>query len=137
MPDNTTIYSKVYSNQLDKLGYALKEKRPELVNRKVVVFHEDNERPHTNLITRQKPLQLEWDVLPYSPYSADLEPSDYYLFRSLQNFFNGRTFISNQDVKNHLNKFFASKDQHFMRVESISYSKDGKRLDQNGEYIIS
>ena len=36
LPDNTTINSEVYCNQLDKLSDALKEKRPELVNRKGV-----------------------------------------------------------------------------------------------------
>lgn len=35
------------------------------------------------------------------------------LFRSLQNFLDGKTFTSNEDVKNHLNQFFASKDQNF------------------------
>ena len=39
LPDNTTINSEVYCNQLDKLSDALKEKRPELVNRKGVVFY--------------------------------------------------------------------------------------------------
>ena len=63
-PDNTTINSEVYCNQRDKLSDALKEKIPELANRKGVVFHQDNARPHTSLITRQKLLQLEWDVLP-------------------------------------------------------------------------
>ena len=59
LPDNTTINSEVYCNQLDKLSDALKEKRPELVNRKGVVFHQDNARPYISLITRQKLLQLE------------------------------------------------------------------------------
>ena len=38
LPDNTTINSDVYCNQLDKLSDVLKEKRPKLVNRKGVVF---------------------------------------------------------------------------------------------------
>ncbi|XP_035222849.1 histone-lysine N-methyltransferase SETMAR-like [Stegodyphus dumicola] len=87
LPDNTTINSEVYCHQLDKLNDALKQKRPELTNRKGVVFHQDNARPHTSLVTRQKLLQLEWDILQHPPYSLDLAPFDYYLFRSLQNFF--------------------------------------------------
>ncbi|GFX78310.1 histone-lysine N-methyltransferase SETMAR [Trichonephila clavipes] len=85
-PDNTTINSEVYCHQLDKLNDAVQQKRSELINRKGVVFHQDNARPHTSLVTRQKLLQLEWDTMPHPPYSPDLAPSDYYLFRSLQNF---------------------------------------------------
>ena len=52
--DNTTINSEVYYNQ-----EALKEKRSELVNRKGVVFHQDN----ASLITRQKLLQHTHHIL--------------------------------------------------------------------------
>lgn len=107
LPDNTTINSEVYCHQLDKLNDSLKQKRPELINRKGVVFHQDNARPHTSLVTRQKLLQLGWDILPHPPYSPDLAPSDYYLFRSLQNFLDGKIFTTNEEVKNHLDQFFA------------------------------
>ncbi|CAK1597914.1 unnamed protein product [Parnassius mnemosyne] len=113
LPDNTTINSEVYCHQLDKLNDALQQKRSELINRKGVVFHQDNARPHTSLVTRQKLLQLEWDAMLHPPYSPDLAPSDYYLFRLLQNFLDGKTFTSNEEVKNLLNQFFASKDQTF------------------------
>ncbi|XP_024892924.1 histone-lysine N-methyltransferase SETMAR-like [Temnothorax curvispinosus] len=63
LPKNKTINSDVYCNQLDKLNAAIHEKRPELVNRKGVVFHHDNAKPHTSLQTRQKILALGWDVL--------------------------------------------------------------------------
>ncbi|XP_047344507.1 histone-lysine N-methyltransferase SETMAR-like [Vespa velutina] len=46
-------------SKLDKLNDALQQKRPELINRKGVVFHQDSARPHTSLVSRQKLLQLE------------------------------------------------------------------------------
>ncbi|XP_012061732.1 PREDICTED: histone-lysine N-methyltransferase SETMAR-like [Atta cephalotes] len=70
--------------KLQKLSDAIAQKRPELISRGGVVFHHDNARPHTSLITRQK-LQHGWNVLPHPPYSPDLTPSDFHLFRSLQN----------------------------------------------------
>ena len=131
------VMLSVWWDQLDKLNDSLKEKRPELINRKGVVFHQDNARHHTSLLVRQKLLQLEWDVLQHPPYSPDLAPSDYYLFRSLQNFLDGKTFTSNEDVKNHLNQFFASKDQNFYeRGIMLLPERWQKVLDQNGQYII-
>lgn len=137
LPSNTTINSDVYCQQMDKLNASLQEKRPELVNRKGVVFHHDNARPHTSLVTRQKLIQLGWDVLPHPPYSPDLAPSDYHLFRSLQNHLNGKTFNSNQDVQTELERFFASKDQHFYERGIMLLPERWKEVvEENGQYII-
>ncbi|GFY34308.1 histone-lysine N-methyltransferase SETMAR [Trichonephila clavipes] len=137
LPDNTTINSEVYCHQLDKLNDALQQKMSELINRKGVVFHQDNARPHTSLVTRQKLLQLEWDTMPHPPYSPDLAPSDYYLFRSLRNFLDGKTSTSNEEVKNHLDQFFVSKDQTFYeRGIMLLPERWQKVLHQNGHYII-
>ena len=62
------------------------------MNRKEVIFHHDNAKLHTSLATRQKLLKLSWEVMLHPPYRPDLEPSDYYLFRSLQNSLNIKTF---------------------------------------------
>lgn len=87
---------------LDRLKAAIDEKCPKLANRKDVIFHQDNARPHVFLQTRQKLVQLGWDVLPHLPYSHDLAPSDYHLFRSLQNSLNRKNFNSLEVCKNHL-----------------------------------
>ena len=75
-----------------KLEKEIKEKRLELSTRKGVIVHQDNARPHTSLVTRKKLLELDWEVMPHLPHSPDLAPSDYCLFRSLQNHLNGKTF---------------------------------------------
>ena len=137
LPDKTTINSDVYCHQLDKLNESLKHKRPELINRKGVVFHQDNARPHTSLVTRQKLLQLRWNIMPHPPYSQDLAPSDYHLFRSLPNYLDGNTFGSNEDVKNHLEKFFSSKEQIFYERGIMSLPGRWKKvLDHNGQYVF-
>ena len=48
------INSNNYFSQLDQLKAAFCEKHQELVNRKAIIFHQDNARPHVSLMTRQK-----------------------------------------------------------------------------------
>ena len=100
--ENQTINSNKYCSQLDQLKVALDEKCPELVNRKCIIFHQDNARSHVSLMTRQKLLQLGWEVLIHPPYSPDIAPSDFHLFRSLQNSLNGKNVNSLEDCKRHL-----------------------------------
>ncbi|GFU25822.1 histone-lysine N-methyltransferase SETMAR [Trichonephila clavipes] len=73
-PAQTISKADIHQKKLDKLNDALQQKRSELINVKSVVFHQDNAKPHTSLVTRQKFLQLEWDTMPQPPYSTDLAP---------------------------------------------------------------
>ena len=111
--ENQMINSNKYCSQLDQLKAPLEEKHPELVNRKFIIFHQYNARPYVSLMTRQKLLQLGWEVLIHPPYSPDTAPSDFHLFWSLQNSLNGKNFNSLGDCKRHLEQFFAQKDKKF------------------------
>lgn len=134
---NETINSDVYCRQLSNLAEKIKEKEPALANRKGIVFHHDNARPHTSLVTRQKLTELNWEVLPHPPYSPDLAPSDYHLFRSLQNSLNGKNFDSDEAVENHLSRFFAGKDQKFFERGIMQLPERWSLVvKQNGQYII-
>ena len=44
-------------------------------------------------LRKKKLLVLGWEVMPHPPYSPDLAPSDYNLFRSLQYHLNGKNSI--------------------------------------------
>ena len=101
--------SNVYCRQLLKLNEEIKKKCLELANLKGLMFHH-NTRPHTSLITCQKIIDLNWELMPHPTYSPDLAPSDYHLFCSLQKHLNGKTFNSDQALKNVLDQFFASKN---------------------------
>ncbi|GFV35923.1 mariner Mos1 transposase [Trichonephila clavipes] len=82
LPFDQTLNSDLYSQQLDHLKLAIDLKRPESANRRGV-FHQDNARLHTSVVTLQKLWELGWEVLMHPPYSPDLAPSDYHFFLAL------------------------------------------------------
>ncbi|CAK9826702.1 Histone-lysine N-methyltransferase SETMAR [Anthophora retusa] len=127
---------KVLFQQLERLQAALVEKRPSLVNRKGVLFHHDNARPHTARITVEKIKNFSWELLPHPPYSPDLVPSDYHLFRSMQHFLSGKNFNNSEDVKSALNEYFNSKFQKFFEngIRKLT-DRWEKVIETDGQYI--
>ena len=125
--ENQMINSNKYCTQLDQLKAALDKKHLELVNRKHIIFHQDNARPHVSLMTRQKLLQLGWEVLIHPSYSPDITPSDFHSFRSLQNSLNGKNFNSLEDCKRHWNSSLLKKRKSFGKMELRSCLKNGRR----------
>ncbi|QQP31396.1 Mariner transposase, partial [Caligus rogercresseyi] len=49
-----------------------------------VLFHQDNARVHTCVVSMAKFYELRYELLPHPPYSSDLAPSDYFLFPNLK-----------------------------------------------------
>jgi len=119
LPKNKTINSDVYCEQLQKLSDAIAQKCPELINRKGVVFHHDNARPHTSLIIRQKLQLLVGMCYHIHRIVQTLVLSNFHLFRFLQNSLNGKTFASEDLIKQHLDKFLAEKDGKFYERDII------------------
>jgi len=89
------------------------------------------------LVIRQKLLQHGWDVLLHPPYSPDFAPSDFHLFRFLQNSLNGKMFASEDFIKQHLDKFLAEKDGKFYERSIMKLPERWQKvIEQNGQYII-
>ena len=110
LPSNTTINATYYCGQLERLSHQLAIVRP---LREKVFFLHDNARPHTAKLTRLKLVSLGWEILPHPPYSPDLAPSDYHLFRALQGHLNGKRFDEEEDLKAELETFFNSQPLSF------------------------
>lgn len=136
LPQGETINSSKYCHQLDQLKAAIAKKRPELTNRRGVVFHHDNARPHIALAVREKLLQFDWDVLPHPAYSPDLAPSDYYFFLSLKNSLWDKSFKSVSEIKAHLQDYFLSKTQQFWKKGIMRLPERWKNvIEQKGSYV--
>ena len=112
---------------LDQLKAALDKKHPELVNSKWIIFHQETARPHVSLTTRQKLLQLGWEVLIHSLYSPVTAPSDVHLFQYLQNSLIGKTINSLEHCKRDWEQFFAQKNKMFWKDVIMNCLKNGRR----------
>ncbi|XP_055698617.1 histone-lysine N-methyltransferase SETMAR-like [Phlebotomus papatasi] len=123
-----TITADKYCQQLVELKKVIEEKRPILSNRKGVLFHHDNARPHVAKPTLAKLKEMNWEIMPHPPYSPDIALSDYHLFRSLQNNLNGKKIKNVEDVKNHLDTFFNEKPRNF-------YESGIRKLVERWEWI--
>ncbi|XP_020293890.1 histone-lysine N-methyltransferase SETMAR-like [Pseudomyrmex gracilis] len=78
-----------------------------------------------------------WEMMQHPPYSPDLAPSDYHLFRSLQNNVDGHQFDSIEAIRNHLVDFFAHKSQGFYKNGIKALPKRLQQVvDQDGQHIM-
>uniref|UniRef100_A0A914GXE4 Histone-lysine N-methyltransferase SETMAR n=1 Tax=Globodera rostochiensis TaxID=31243 RepID=A0A914GXE4_GLORO len=81
--------------------------------------------------------ELGWEVLPNPPYSPDVAPSDYHLFRSLSNALSGVTLENAAALQNWLDEFFASKPPIFFKRGIEKLPGHWEEIVNNaGEYII-
>jgi histone-lysine N-methyltransferase SETMAR len=134
---NKTINSAVYCQQLDRVNECLKEKRPHLVNRKGIVFHQNNARPHVSKMMQQKLKELNWEILDHPPYSPDLAPSDYHLFRSLQKHLINKKSERFEEVNFAILAYFESKPISFYKAGIEKLVTCWKTvIASNGNYII-
>ena len=132
-----TITADKYCEQLTRLDAAIREKCPVLANRKGVIFHHDNARPHVAQQTLRKMKELKWEILQHPPYPPDIAPSDFHLFRSLQNSLNGKNFNSVEAVENYLTNFFQEKPSSFYRNGIDKLVERWETIvEKDGDYII-
>jgi histone-lysine N-methyltransferase SETMAR len=130
LPNGYTITADLYCQQLDRVAEKLKGKQDR------VYFLHDNARPHVAKSTREKLLKLGWITIPHPPYSPDLAPTDYHLFRSLSNDLRDKKFEDESDVKTELVKFFDEKSQDFYERGITSLPERWRQVvDSNGKYI--
>jgi len=131
-----TITSGLYCEQLQRVQEALIKKQPSLINRKKVIFLQDNAKPHTAKISREKISELGWDLLPHPPYSPDISPTDYHLFLALDNFMRNKQFKTQVEVTNAVRQFFESKSVDFYRngIQKLS-SRWERVIECEGNYF--
>ncbi|KAG5318098.1 MOS1T transposase, partial [Pseudoatta argentina] len=129
-----TITGDRYRLQLMRLSRALKEKRPQRHD-KVTLLH-DNARPHVAKPVKTYLETLKWEVLPHPPYSPDIAPSDFHLFRSMAHGLADRCFHSYEEAQKWIDSWIASKDMSFFRRGiHVLPERWEKVVSSNGQYF--
>lgn len=131
LPAGQTINAERYCEQLERLNQALPRRR-----RRNVILLQDNAKPHTAKMTKKKLADLGWELLDHPPYSPDLSPSDFHLFRSLEHFLNKERFRNIAHLRQRLTTFFESKeDEFYERGIDLLPEKWQKCVDSSGDYF--
>ena len=134
LESGTTITANICSNQLQKLSEAMQQKRP---GRNKVYFLHDNARPHVVRMSREKLEELGWEVLPHSPYSPDLAPSDYRLFRALKQNLRDKDFNDQAQLEPVVTRLFDSQPASFWRKGIRDLPKKWQSvIDAEGDYFL-
>ena len=99
---------------LERLKAEIAKKRPHMAKKKFL-FHQDNAPCHKSIKTMAKLHELNFELLPHSPYSPDLAPSDYWLFAEVKKMLAGKKFRTNEEVIVETEAYFEAKDKSFYK----------------------
>ncbi|GFV30199.1 mariner Mos1 transposase [Trichonephila clavipes] len=106
------ITGAYYASLLDKLKAELADKRPHLQKKKIL-FHQDNAPSHTSVVAMAKIHELRFKLLDHPPYSPDLAPSDSFLFLHLKIALGGQRLSSTEEAITFVNNYFAEKNAEY------------------------
>uniref|UniRef100_A0AAF5DKR2 Mos1 transposase HTH domain-containing protein n=2 Tax=Strongyloides stercoralis TaxID=6248 RepID=A0AAF5DKR2_STRER len=111
-PSETTT-AEVYCGELEEMHTKLMKLKPALINRKGPILFHDNVRPHTSQTTVKKLIALRYETLFHPPYSPDLSPTDYHIFKHMDAFMKRKKFSNLENLKSYVMKFFGPNQTSF------------------------
>ena len=136
LPDGDTINSDVYIQQINRVYDKIANLYPALVNRNRIIIQQDNAKPHVSKNSLRNFKNLDIELLPHPPYSPDLAPSDFHLFRSMEHFLRGKKFETNRCVEMACSQFFESKTSSWYEngIKSL-LGRWNKAIESDGLYF--
>jgi histone-lysine N-methyltransferase SETMAR len=80
--------------------------------------------------------ELQFELLPHTPYSPDLAPSDYFLFPNLKKWLGCKRFAINEEVQSAVDGYFAELDySHYKQgIEGIEHRWENC-IELKGDYV--
>jgi histone-lysine N-methyltransferase SETMAR len=125
-----TLTSTKYNLMLTKVDGIIKRTWTGARRRRGILFLQDNARPHTSNLIKNKLKKLDWQVIDHPAYSPDCSPSDYHLFLALQNHLNGKLFDDSESLIEEVENFFSSRPAEF-------YQQGIRKLPQIWQEIVN
>ncbi|GBP11540.1 Kinesin-like protein Klp61F [Eumeta japonica] len=130
----TDLYYKKRNNHWNSIPNTIDEMEPSSEGKtlsilprhdKIILLH-DNAHPHVAVLVKNYLKTLDWEVLRHPPYSPDIAPSDYHLFRSMAHALSEQLFTSYEDSKNWVDSWIASKGKENLECNVSVRSKASK-----------
>ena len=135
LPSKKTITGQYYAELAFKLHDAIKQKRRGKLSLGVWLLH-DNSPVHKSLVAQQAIRDCGTVQRNHPTYSADLTPSDYYLFKNLKCHLRGTGFADNESLEAVVEAWFEGHDgEFFFQGINSSAEKWQKCIDVAGDYI--
>lgn len=133
--EGTYVNATYYAALLERLRSAIGEKRRGKLAGGVLLLH-DNAPVHTAAVAKAAAIKCGFEELPHPPYSPDMAPSDYHLFRDLKKELRGQKFSNEEEIKEAVWAFFDNKtSEYYYKGIKALYSRCEKCIEIRGYYI--
>ena len=135
LPRGSTITGEYYAGVLGHLRDSIRQKRRGKLTRGVLLLH-DNAPVHKARRAQAALKDCGFEQLNHPPYSPDLAPSDYFLFRQLKSSLRGRRFHDDDEVKEAVTTWLEEQLKSFWLagIQSLR-DKWNKCIQVKGDYI--
>jgi len=135
LPKGTTMNGQYYADLITRLRSVVVEKRRGKVSRSVLLL-QDNIPVHTSKVSKAALRKTGFKEIDHSPYSPDLGPCNYFLFKNLKSDLRGKIFEGEYEIKCAVEAHFASEDKEYF-LGGLSKLKDKclKCIVLSGDYI--
>ena len=108
-----TITPEKFAQEINELHWKPQCLQPALFNRKGPILFHNNTQPYIPQSMLQTLNKLGYEVLPHLPYSLDFSPANYYVFKQLRTFLQGKHFHNQKEAENAFQECIGSQGSGF------------------------
>ena len=125
MPQKTAITGQTFANTITALREAITEKRQGKLSAGVLLLP-DNAPVHMSAKSQAAIRQCGFQQLNHTPYSPDLAPSDYFLFRVMKTFLRVNNFQAMKKSRRKTRPGLKSSQTIFFQGDKVVATKVGE-----------